>query len=222
MSRYLSALKISENGGATTLQNLQNPLEDSFVGFVGTPPPRFEINQAANDDDQAVDNLTCFRWLIHFADREPVEGTFSPMATHAEVLAHWPGAVAAEPMPEKPGRAMTDSEAAMLRALVTAIYQDDTDDDRNEAVAAALADPDNALACYRAISSERGLTPADNDDRRTCRQCSNLRGATCSVATPGGKLSSQRGYRPGALWQDEPHRCEGFTNRAMSPTIPKE
>ena len=31
MSRYLSALKISENSGATPLQNLQNPLEDSFV-----------------------------------------------------------------------------------------------------------------------------------------------------------------------------------------------
>ena len=170
MSRYLSALKISENVGATTLQNLQNPLEDSFVGFVGTPPPHFEINQAANDTDQAVDNLARFRWLIHFTDREPVEVTFSPMATHAEVLAHWPGAVAAEPMPERPDRAPTDSEAALFRLLITAIYQDDTDDDRNEALQAALADPDNALACYRAIASELGLTPADADDRRTCRR----------------------------------------------------
>ena len=215
MSRYLSALKISENGGATALQNLQNPLEDSFVGFVGTPPPRFEINQAANDNDRAADNLACFRWLIHFTDREPVEGTFSPRATHAEVLAHWPGAVAAEPLPDRRGRVPTASESAMLCALVTAIYQDDTDDDRNEAMQSALADPDNALACYTAIASERGRTPHDADDRRTCHQCSNLRGASCSVATPGGNLSAQRGYRPGALWLDEPHRCETFTERKI-------
>ena len=215
MSRYLSALKISENSGATPLQNLQTPLEDSFVGFVGTPPPRFEINQAANDDDQAVDNFARFRWLIHFADREPVEVTFSPMATHSEALAHWPGAVAAEPMTNTPSRAPTDSEAALLRVLIEAVYRDDGDDDRNDALLAALADPDNALACYRAISSERGLCLPDSDDRRTCRQCANLRGGACQVATPGGALSAQRGYRPGALWQDEPHRCAAFNERKI-------
>jgi len=215
MSRYLSALKISEKVAGEEPKKPKEPPFPSSLGSLGTPPPHFEINQAANDDDQAADNLACFRWLIHFADREPVEGTFSPVATHAEVLAHWPGAVAAEPMPERPGRALADNEAAMLRALVTAIYQDDGDNDRNEALAAALADPDNALACYQAIASEHGLTLPDSDDRRTCRQCLNLRGGACQVAIPGGNLSAQRGYKPGALWQGEPHRCEAFTERMI-------
>ena len=215
MSRYLSALKISEKVAGEEPKKPKQPPFPSSLGSLGTPPPRFEINQAANDDDQAVDNFARFRWLIHFADREPVEVTFSPMATHNEVLAHWPGAVAAEPMQEKPGRALTDSEAAMLRVLIGAVYRDDGDDDRNDALQAALADPDNALACYRAISSERGLCLPDSDDRRTCRQCANLRGGACQVATPGGALSAQRGYRPGALWQDEPHRCAAFTERKI-------
>ena len=40
------------------------------------------------------------RWLIHFADREPVEVWFAPDADHGEVPAAHPGAVAAEPLPE--------------------------------------------------------------------------------------------------------------------------
>ncbi|MBK7424250.1 MAG: hypothetical protein IPJ48_14865 [Propionivibrio sp.] len=43
-----------------------------------------------------------------------------------------------------------------LRQLVAAIYQEDTDDDRNEALHAALADPDSALVCYTAMADERG------------------------------------------------------------------
>ena len=175
------------------------------------------VRLAANDKP-----FGAFRWLIHFTDREPVTATFSPQATHAEALACYSDAVAAEPVTNTPGRAPTDSEAALLRVLIEAVYRDDTDDDRDEAMQSALADPGNAMTCYTAIASERGLTLPDDDDRRTCRQCSNLRGATCSVATPGRNLSAQRGYRPGALWQDQPHRCESFTNRAMSPIFPKD
>ena len=40
------------------------------------------------------------RWLIRFADREPLEVTFAPAATHAEALGSYLGAVSAEPMPE--------------------------------------------------------------------------------------------------------------------------
>ena len=41
-----------------------------------------------------------WRWLIHFADRNPVEVAFSPEATHVEVLDIYPSALAAEPMTE--------------------------------------------------------------------------------------------------------------------------
>ena len=212
MSRYLSALKISENGGATTLQNLQNPLEDSFVGFVGTPPPPFEINQAANDDTDQAENVAYFAWLIHFSDREPVKVTFSPMATHSAALACYPDAVAAEPIPDTPSRTPTAEESAHLAMLMMAIYGDDSEDDRTEALQAALADPDNALTCYKAIASERGLTLPDGDDRRTCRQCANLRGGACSVACPGGAVSANRGYRPAA---DLLQRCGAFNERKL-------
>ena len=38
------------------------------------------------------------RWLIHFLDREPLEVWFAPAADHAEALAGYPDAVAAEPL----------------------------------------------------------------------------------------------------------------------------
>lgn len=44
------------------------------------------------------------------------------------------------------------------------------------------------------------------DDRRRCRQCLNLRGEVCSIATPGGLVSASRGYRPVNL----PMRCAGY------------
>ena len=39
-----------------------------------------------------------YRWLLHFADREPLTVAFSPAATHAEVLDAYPDALAAEPI----------------------------------------------------------------------------------------------------------------------------
>lgn len=44
------------------------------------------------------------------------------------------------------------------------------------------------------------------DDRRCCRQCLNLRGEVCLIATPGGLVSARRGYRPVNL----PMRCAGY------------
>ena len=40
------------------------------------------------------------RWLLHYADREPMEVHFAPAADHAEALVAYPDAVAAEPLPE--------------------------------------------------------------------------------------------------------------------------
>ena len=98
MSRYLDALKISGNMAGTNLKNLNNLPLPSSLGSLGTPPPPFEIYQASNDTENAIVNLACFRWLIHFADRDPVEVTFSPMVNHEWALACYPDAVAAEPI----------------------------------------------------------------------------------------------------------------------------
>ncbi len=40
---------------------------------------------------------TCYRWMVHFADRDPLEVAFSPEASHGDVLAFYPAALAAEP-----------------------------------------------------------------------------------------------------------------------------
>jgi hypothetical protein len=46
----------------------------------------------------AGDTATASRWwLIHFPDRDPVEVSCTPPATHAEILEWHPDAVAAEP-----------------------------------------------------------------------------------------------------------------------------
>ncbi len=39
-------------------------------------------------------------WLLHFLDRDPLEVWFAPAADHAEALAAYRDAVAAEPLPE--------------------------------------------------------------------------------------------------------------------------
>ena len=99
-------------------------------------------------------------WLIHFLDHDPVELYVSPALSHAEVLAQHPDAVAAEPIPERVTRPANLTERNELLALVSAIYAGDTDADRAEALDAALADPEGALQCYRAIASERGIVAA--------------------------------------------------------------
>lgn len=97
-------------------------------------------------------------WVLHYADRQPTETWFAPPVTHAEVMASTPDAVAAEPVLERVITRTADLiEREELRALIAAVYAGDTDQDRQEATEAALADPGGALACYRAIAAERGI-----------------------------------------------------------------
>lgn len=100
----------------------------------------------------------CTAWRLHFADRDPVEVHCWPALAHGEVLAEHPEAIAAEPVRHATSAsAPTASERAELLALVQAIYADDTAADRQQAAAAALADPAGALHCYRAIAAARGI-----------------------------------------------------------------
>ena len=154
------------------------------------------------------DTATTSRWLFHFADREPMEVFFAPEVSHANALLCYPDAVIAEPQTDCPQRTPTAPEAKEITALVQAVFAGDSDVDRNEGLAVALADPDGALLCYRTIAEERGLAlPAINDDRRRCTQCLNLQGRVCSVAMPGGQVSANRGYQP---MRDVLQRCAGY------------
>ncbi|MCK2097572.1 hypothetical protein [Thauera aromatica] len=166
MGRYLDLLKRADQGGACTQghqttnhQNLQNPEKGGFDGFVGRSyGTRAHTHPAA--DETPTDTAQPVRasgWLFHFADREPLESWFSPAVDHDEALAAEPDALAAEPIPEHITRAANLIERDELLALVRAIYAGDTDQDRREAIDAALADPAGALTCYRAIAAERGI-----------------------------------------------------------------
>lgn len=128
-------------------------------------------------------------WLLHFPDRDPMEVWTAPPATHAEALALNPDAIAAEPIPDHTStRTASTSERNELLALLEAIYADDTEADRQEAIGLALADPDGALTCYRAIAAERGLSVSKPVSTETapahlCRTCRHR--ATPGRAEPG-------------------------------------
>jgi hypothetical protein len=147
-------------------------------------------------------------WLFHFADRNDLPVTFASAVNHTTALSYYPDALAAAPIPDRPQQVATEDEAQEITALVQAVYAGDSDADRREALMVALADPDGALRCYRAIAGERGIAlPDADDDRRYCTQCLNLRGRTCTIARPGGLVSARQGYQP---MRDVLQRCAGY------------
>lgn len=167
-----------------------------------------EVNVGNNLPEAANDSShdRHFRWLIHFPDRDPVEHTFLPELTHAEVMAWHPDAIAAEPMPERYAVTATPEQETELRALVAAVgaAYAFTHEEHAEALDLTLWDVGAALVSYRAMAEEQGIT-LDHDDRRRCDQCANL--------SPGGKcaawqaVGARRGYEP---VRDIPRRCEGY------------
>ena len=58
-----------------------------------------------------------------------------------------------EPRVDSVRRIATPSEAAELRELVSLVAADWPEAERAEALAAALADPEEALACWRALAA---------------------------------------------------------------------
>lgn len=67
-------------------------------------------------------------WLIHYADRDPVEVACCPEATHAEILERHPDAVEAEPFTpaiRQPSTPMTASDKVAIRAWLAMIEETD-------------------------------------------------------------------------------------------------
>jgi len=159
--------------------------------------------------------VTSWGWLLHFADREPLEVYCNPDATHAGILDRYPDALAAEPIPERTMRDPTEAQALELRALVLAISKIEkwTADEVEWVTATALADPDGALTCYRSIALEHGIILQMDDDRRTCSQCANLAGRRC-LAAWRGEIVASRSYEP---VRDLPRRCEGYAPGTDDP-----
>jgi len=150
------------------------------------------------------------RWLLHFADRNPLTVACTPAASHAEVLAIYPDALAAEPIEpgrRQSGRALAGDEESAIRAWLATIGE--TDQTIVDEVLAACRYDCDARAYYL---GRPGADPQIEDNRRCCSQCSNLRSGLCVVARPGGLVSAIVGYRPaspGVL-----QRCAGYSPNA--------
>lgn len=157
---YLTRLKLLEGEKISQHSHdsdLPKPPKAPFVSFGGTGTGHIEKKIIAAESiatPEPGESATAWRWLLHYPGHD-VEVSTMPESTRAEMLRDFPGAIAAEPIPDTPKRKQTEAEAKELQALVAAIYAADTDNDRAEALAAALADPDGALLCYRAIVAER-------------------------------------------------------------------
>lgn len=142
-----------------------------LAGTAGTAGTAEKDKGGSDSTTDTAPPIRATRWLIHFPDREPLEVWFSPAADHAEALAAYRDAVAAEPVPERTDtRTATVIERDELLALIQAIYAADTDQDRQEATDAALADPAGALQCYRGIAAERGIVVARAVAHESARQ----------------------------------------------------
>lgn len=174
-------------------KELPNP---NCLGFLGSSYGVLEKIQALESSA---------RWLIHFADRNPLEVAFSPAATHAEVLDMYANALAAEPIApdlRQPDTLLAgDQEAAVLAWLAQIGETDQTTIDD----VLTLCRHDEEARVYYLGRAGYAVT---DDDRRCCSQCGNLRSGVCTVARPGGVVSAIRGYRPaspGIL-----QRCAGY------------
>lgn len=117
----------------------------------------------ANPTEGRVDEAsTSFRWLIRFADRDPIMVTFSPEVTHAGALAAYPNAVMAEPMLEPE---ISDANSGLE-------YDPDDRDDR--IICCRCASFGCGGICSQArpggeVSPTYGYRPAASDLPRRCR-----------------------------------------------------
>ncbi|WP_291981806.1 hypothetical protein [Candidatus Accumulibacter sp. ACC005] len=151
--------------------------------------------------------ITSWRWLVHFADRDSLEVSVSPAASHAEVLASYPDALAAETfvaeLEEGAAPITCHQESAVVGWLADI---GETDHAIATDVLIRCKQDSEARAYY--LGRARRAVGDGLDDRRFCTQCENLRSGVCSVAKPGGVVSAPRGYRP---VPDILHRCAGYS-----------
>ena len=184
----------------------------SVVGAPGDALPRYtdaaESEPARNDD-----NVRSFGWLIHYADREAMRASFSPPATHGEVLKAYPDAVAAEPattvndsLPALSGR-----EESALQKWLASIGETDA-----PTIAETLRKCRTDADARSYFLARAGVLRSNElaDDRSRCTECRNYTyGDTCTIARPGGIVSAMTGYRPAGATMLQ--RCNGYEAKPM-------
>lgn len=99
--RYLTQLKNDCGHESLHHQYLQNVEAGSFDGFVGGSYGTAQKIEWSAPSVARRSDVTATRWLLHYADRDPVEVWCVPPSTLDDMLASSPGAFAAEPLPER-------------------------------------------------------------------------------------------------------------------------
>lgn len=122
----------------------------------------------------------------------------------------------------RPAIIATPEQATDLRALLAVATSDWPSDERADALAAALADPDGALRSFRALVAERSAVVARDrpSDMRPCRACANLSaGGRCLAAGRGESLGDGIAYS--RTWTpsmpDRPQRCGAYAPGPADP-----
>ena len=167
------------------------------------------------------DTATASRWwLIHFLDSDPVEVACCSEPTHADILERYPDAIAAEPFTpsiRQPSAPLAASEETAIRAWLELI------EEAEPATIAGVIDQcqmdADARDYFTGRAGFKNEAPIQvdrieqDDDRRTCWHCLNLRGRACNIAKPerGALVVANVGYRP---QPDTRHRCAGYLPNA--------
>ena len=118
---------------AVIRENKAEIVEALKIGAGGSPgslgsPQKIECTEKLQQQP-SESSVPFWRWSIHFSGRDPLEVSFSPTATHAEALTWYPGAVAAEPVPDSrpPAGTLNGDEEAMIRGWLADIGETDPD-----------------------------------------------------------------------------------------------
>lgn len=209
---YLARLKKnSESHHVTNQQNQQNLAKAGFAGFAGSVTSDFQKKTTAaiklTSATDATPSTKVSGWVLHFSDRDPTEVWVSPAPDHAEALALYPAAIAAQPFTppiREPVVPMTAVDEAAIRAWLALI--EETDPATITGVIGQCQRDADAREYFTGRAEVELPKPDPFDDRRTCSQCSNLIGRRCQAARRG-EIAASRSYEP---IRDMLQRCEGY------------
>lgn len=112
------------------LKRLTETPETPHVSPDVSPEPAWIKAETCETPETCEKNITAnaatsWRWLLHFADREPMAVYFNPDASFDKVMADYPDALAAEPIPERIKQVFTEADDAEWEAQWLAVPGDD-------------------------------------------------------------------------------------------------
>lgn len=156
----------------------------------------------------AGDTVTASRfWLIHYPDREPVEVSCTPAATHAEILAEYPDAIAEPftPAARKPSAPLTAKEDAAILAWLAHI--DETTPEGIDDVLTGCLDDADCREYYLGRASEVPPRPG----MVACERCRNfLRGDHPHL----GRCTRGEPMAPAGIYGTDVRWCLAFEGNA--------